>query len=260
MSQEIIWEVFNNTLEMAEILRIDNDFVKKVREAKQNLFMPRIGEDGRLMEWAKPFDEPRKGHRHVSHLYAVHPGAQYTFESTPAMMNAARKSLDYRLAHGGAGTGWSRAWTINFFARFHDGEEAFENVHALLGATSRGAGDRKQRVYATCDNLFDMHPPFQIDGNFGGTAGMAEMLLQSHAGSVHLLPALPSAWPKGEVKGFRARGDMELDFKWDEGKLVSVDVQAGQHYTSKPLVYDGKRITMDIKPGGRKTYTANDFK
>ncbi|HKL20407.1 MAG TPA: hypothetical protein VJ904_01300, partial [Tichowtungia sp.] len=168
--------------------------------------------------------------------------------------------LDYRLAHGGAETGWSRAWTINFFARFRDSEEAFKNVHALLGSKSRGIGDRKKPVYTTNDNLFDMHPPFQIDGNFGGTAGIAEMLMQSHAGFVHLLPALPAEWPKGKVKGLKARGDLELDMEWSKGKLVSVDVKADEHFKNQPLVYDGKRVDMDIKPGETKTYSIADFK
>ncbi len=261
MGQQIIWEVFNNALEIADILGIENAFVEKVRTAEANLFLPQIGEDGRLMEWAKPYDEPRKGHRHVSHLYGLHPGAQYTHEKTPDMMTAARKSIDYRLEHGGAGTGWSRAWSISFFARFHDGEKAFENVHALLGAKVRGIGNRyrDQEIYTTNDNLFDMHPPFQIDGNFGGTAGMAEMLMQSHAGTVHLLPALPAAWPDGKITGLKARGDLELDFEWKAGQLVSVRVIAGENYLPMPLLYAGNRIDTVLKPGERKIFTAADF-
>ena len=253
MSQQIIWEVFNNTLEIADILNIDDDLIKRVREAEAHLFEPQVGKDGRLMEWAKPFEEPSKGHRHVSHLYAVHPGAQYTYERNPEMIKAARNSIDYRLAHGGAGTGWSRAWTINFFARFHDGDEAFKNLHALLGSQSRGA-------YSTNDNLFDMHPPFQIDGNFGGTAGMAEMLMQSHAGTIHLLPALPASWPEGKATGFRARGDLELDIEWANGKLDSVTLKAGDNYQNMPLRYGDKKIESELKPGETKRITIRDFK
>lgn len=259
MSQQIAWEVFNNTLEMADILQIDDTLVQQVRAAKQNLFLPQIGKDGRLMEWAKPYEEAFKGHRHVSHLYAVHPGAQYTYENNPEMMSAARKSIDYRLEHGGAGTGWARAWMINFFARFLDGDKAFENVHALLGAQVRGLNRQRKGVFATNDNLFDMHPPFQIDGNFGGTAGIAEMLLQSHAGTVHLLPALPSAWPNGKVTGLKARGDLELSLEWAAGELVAVEVTAGEHYLPKPLVYDGKKIDMQLAPGDVRIFAASDF-
>jgi alpha-L-fucosidase 2 len=259
MGQQIVWEVFNNTLEMAEILQIDDHFLYEVRSAIERLHMPQIGADGRLMEWAKPYEENHKGHRHISHLYAVHPGAQYTFERAPEMMEAAWKSLDYRLENGGAGTGWSRAWAINFFARFQDAEKAFENVHALLGSRVRGMGRDFQEIYATNDNLFGMHPPFQIDGNFGGTAGIAEMLMQSHAGSLHLLPALPAAWPNGKVNGLKARGDVELDFEWAEGVLVSVRLKAGENYAPKPLIYAGKRVETDLKPGETKSFLAADF-
>ena len=257
MSQQIIWEVFSNALEISEVLKIDNDLVKRVRATRRDLLETQIGEDGRLMEWARPFEEPSKGHRHVSHLYAIHPGAQYNYQNRPEMMEAARKSIDYRLAHGGAGTGWSRAWTINFFSRFHDGDEAFKNFHALLGSRST----KRKGSPSTNDNLFDMHPPFQIDGNFGGTAGVAEMLMQSHTGEIHLLPALStSAWPEGKITGLKARGDVELDIQWADGKLVSVTLKAGERYQAKPLVYGDKRINVKLKPGQSKTYTLKEFR
>jgi len=234
MDMALIRELFTHCIDGAKELGTADEFTAQLSAARARLLPYQVGRWGQLQEWSVDFDESTPGQRHMSHLYPLYPGCEITPRHTPELARAARASLERRLAHGGAYTGWSRAWAICFWARLGDGDKAWESLAMLL-------------EHSTNLNLFDSHPwgkssIFQIDGNFGATAAIAEMLLQSHSGEIELLPALPSAWPEGEVTGLCARGSVEVDLRWSGGKAVVATLRPGRSGTLQLRAPKGQKI------------------
>lgn len=236
MDNQILRDLFSQCVEAAEILGVEDELNERIKAAGAKLIPTRIGKHGGIMEWPEDFEEWEPGHRHISHLYGLHPSEQITVDKTPELARAAEVTLERRLAAGGGHTGWSRAWITNHYAKLWNGEKAYENIEKLFSGS-------------TYLNLFDKHPPFQIDGNFGVTAAIAEMLVQSTSERTVLLPALPKAWGAGSIKGLRLKGCREIDIIWDKGILVECTIRAEketvsdiryQDFTEKVLWHKGE--------------------
>lgn len=236
MDLQITRHLFNCCIEASKVLNTDEKFRNKLEKQLANLAPVKIGSDGRILEWSEEsLKEALPGHRHISHLYGLYPSNEYNWNDKPEYMKAAALVLDDRLNKGGGHTGWSRAWIINFYARLLDKENVWKHLVALWAKSTHA-------------NMFDNHPPFQIDGNFGGTAGIAEMLLQSHAGDVNILPSLPDELPNGKIAGLMARGGHEINIEWADGKLKELSIKSKLGTPCK-VRYGAKVIEFDLKKG-----------
>lgn len=233
MDNQILRDLFSQCNQAAQVLGVSDELDRQIADACKRLIPTRIGSDGRILEWCEPYEEKEPGHRHISHLYGLHPSNQITKDGTPELAAAAERTLQKRLESGGGHTGWSRAWIINHYAKLWNGEKAYENLRQLL-------------IKSTLPNLFDNHPPFQIDGNFGAAAAMVEMLVQSNADRVVLLPALPSVWKSGKLTGVRIWGNARMNIVWKNGNLENAQVRNGCDMQRK-FVYRDTCVELQLK-------------
>lgn len=245
MDMAILRDLFSQTIAAAQILNVDASFVEELEAARSRLAPYQVGRQGQLQEWREDWDvdAPEQDHRHVSHLYGLYPSHQISVEDTPELAAAARRTLEIR---GDRATGWATAWRITLWARLRDGDHAHRILGYLLGPDH------------SYPNMFDAHPPFQIDGNFGGTAGIVEMLLHSRDDVIDLLPALPSAWPEGRVTGLRARGRCGVDLAWRDGRLTRVTLHPDMD-GQRTIRVGGRRATVSLKAGRALMLEDGDF-
>ena len=253
MDMAIIRELFSRTFEAAQILDQDNELQQEISQKLEKLLPFKIGEKGQLQEWQHDFEEPEPQHRHLSHLYGFHPGDQITQANTPELFKAVRKTLELR---GDFATGWSMGWKINIWARMFDGDHAFKIIYNFFNMID--SEDNKHTGGGIYKNMLCAHPPFQIDGNFGYTAGVAEMLIQSHErNTIRLLPALPGAWQNGYVTGLKARGNFEVDIYWENGILTKAVLHSKNGGKTK-LIYQNKVIKINLKQNEKYTLLNNE--
>ena len=236
------YEILGQDAEQCEIPDCDSisRLMDQVREMQEKIIPTRIGSDGRVMEWIEEYEELEPGHRHVSQLYGLFPSDQITMDGTPELAKAARKTLEARLSHGGGHTGWSRAWIMNHYAKLWDGEKAHEHIVKML-------------MQSTYPNLFDKHPPFQIDGNFGATAAIAQMLVQANDRRVVLLPALPKAWKQGSVRGLKLPGDAKIAISWENGRIKECEIVAARDYHTV-VEYQGEHRSVNLSEGEKYVF------